>query len=196
MCRIPFRQAIFGSRRFALAVKQFCSTVPSLESTFPYGTLDVGAFILRQNSFNMSCDPSYLSPKLEFGPYPPAVEASPKPGKRCGIYALLCGAEPFFAVMFCAGITPLMDAPMGHSMIVDIIAVTAIILVLLTLPCATAGIVLGIIGRNTEGRIYANIGLLLSLVFCLLLFVGIVILVVSSILFSGGPVGGSGGRCC
>ena len=89
-----------------------------------------------------------------------------------------------------------MDAPMGHSMIVDIIAVTAIILVLLTLPCATAGIVLGIIGRNTEGRIYANIGLLLSLVFCLLLFVGIVILVVSSILFSGGPVGGSGGRCC
>ena len=129
----------------------------------------------------MSCDPSYLSPMLEFDPDPPGFMATPQSGKQWGIYALLCGAEPFFAVAFLGLMIALYPENFPESTIPAIAASTAVVLVLISIPCATAGIVFGIIGRNTEGRFYANVGLGLSSVFCFLLLLAVIFAVLASL---------------
>ena len=144
----------------------------------------------------MSCDPSYLSPALVFDPDPlppPAI----KLGKRCGIYALLCGIEPYLAVISYVLMKELsldsLVSPMG-----DFIVVMVIILNLLCLPCFVAGIVLGMIGRDTEGKTYATIGLWLSLLFCVLFVLFCLLCIVSCAVFGGssGVSGAAGGPCC
>ena len=144
----------------------------------------------------MSCDPSYLSPTLVFDPdpFPPPVI---KLGKRCGIYALLCGIEPYLATIL-HGLTvglslDSMVSPMG-----DIIVVTVIILDFFCSPCFIAGIVLGMIGRDTEGKTYATIGLWLSLLFFAMSVLFGLLYIFSFVVFGGSPgvSGATGGRCC
>ena len=148
----------------------------------------------------MSCDPSYLSPMLVFDPDPVTEKMINRSGKRCGIYALLCGIEPLLAAIV-NGLTlglslGSLDSPHG-----DLFAVLTIILNLFILPCIAGGIVFGLIGRETEGRFYATIGLWLSLLYCGLLFLLFVVIFASfiiAVMFAGGAgmSGSSGGRCC
>ena len=145
----------------------------------------------------MSCDSSYLSPTLEFDPDPLTAEAINKSGKRCGIYALICGIEPFLAAIF----TLLMNVFAWDSLDSSVGAVailTAIILDLFCLPCIAGGIVFGMIGRDTEGKRYATIGLWLSLVYCVILIMATFVTFAGFMFFMGGSgvSGGSGGRCC
>ena len=144
----------------------------------------------------MSCDPSYLSPTLVFDPDPPTVAAMNKSGKRCGIYALVCGIEPYIAAVF----TLLMNVYAWDALdsaIGTCATLTATILDLFALPCLAGGIVFGMIGRNTEGRRCATIGFWLSLVYGVLVLVLCVALFMIGItmIFLGGS-GGSEGRCC
>ena len=146
----------------------------------------------------MSCDPSYLSPMLVFEPDPHTAEAIRKSEKRYGIIALLCGMEPFLAVIF-GGLVwgfslDSMDSPTAD---ITLMLIITRILDLFSLPCVIAGIACGITGRNTEGKFYATIGLWLSLLYCVLLFLLIVvgIFVYFIVSFSGG-LSGSEGRCC
>jgi hypothetical protein len=96
---------------------------------------------------------------------PPAVESERKPlkpGKWYGIIALLCGAEgPFAIAVVC--VFSLLGLIGAH---LNIWLMIIFGLYLINPLCAIAGIVFGILGRNTEGWIYAYIGLVLS-VLCL-----------------------------
>ena len=149
----------------------------------------------------MSCDSSYLSPPLVFDPDPPsfgwgAVNGALVPEKESGIRSLVYGTEPLFAIAFSIAVACCNESGLFSSPIDLVLELTASILLALALPCTVAGIVFGMIGRNTEGKLYANIGLTLSLLFCALLVAGIVVSLVSFMMFAGVPPGGSGGRCC
>ena len=123
----------------------------------------------------MSLDPSYSSPKLEFDPDPLAVESEsklPKPGKWFGIIALLCGAEGVLAILLgvlteifyisvIANLDPLNEF-LWYSFVVCLICISPF--------CAVAGIVFGILGRNTQGRSYAYTGLALCVLYGMVAF--------------------------
>ena len=119
----------------------------------------------------MSLDSSYRSPKIVFDPDPPAVESEQKPGQRLGIIALLCGAECVLAALLWLmtllfiswGMEPPGD---GHPWTWIVIS-----MILISPLCVIAGIVFGILGRNTKGKIYAYTGLVLSMLYSLLVFV-------------------------
>ena len=121
----------------------------------------------------MSVDPSYISPDTVFDEQPPikeAVEKPLKPGKLYGMISVLCGLEPMLATAFVFLINLLiqfgMEGPGSYN------PVTWIVLGLIfgSPICVIAGIVFGIWGRKTEGRCYAIIGLVLSLLSALLVF--------------------------
>ena len=132
----------------------------------------------------MSCDPSYISPMLVFDPDPPTTKAVSKPGKRCGIRSLLYGLQPFFAVAFALATKYGVDIGLVSDFTSGILITIAFVLLLLSIPSATAGVVFGIIGHDTEGKLYATIGLVLSLVSILSLLVLSASLLASFVWFS------------
>ena len=132
----------------------------------------------------MSLDPSYSSPPIVFNSHPPTVESELKllkPGKRFGIIALWCGAEPFLVILlYFLMVLPvsfgLIDIPLGHLW--DEVFMCLFIIS----PSFTVfGIVYGIWGLNTRGRFYAYTGLVLSVLYCLLVFASIMYIVLSVI---------------
>jgi len=126
----------------------------------------------------MSFDPPNQLPDFNFD------EAEPlKPGKIYGILAFLCGLQPFFAIPFGLIADPSQNP--WHWV--------AVILVLISPLCAFCGLGFGMLGRNTQGRPYAYIGLLLSL-FCCLLLCALLYAFIIGLLFAAAPA--SSGRCC
>jgi len=159
--------------------------------------IHAGVSSFAKNRCDMSCDPSYQSPPLVFDPDPPSLKATTSgvlmPGKESGIRSLVYGTQPLAAVVFAMAAVYCSDKGLVSDTTEVLMGLTASILLVLTLPCATAGIVFGIIGRNTEGKLYANIGLTLSLLFCALL---VAVIVVSSFSFMMALGVLSRGRCC
>jgi len=103
----------------------------------------------------MSLHPSYISPKLDFSEQP----LPPKPGKRYGIYSVLCGLMPILAVAFELWIESLGTR---SSQADDILTGTSLVLSLSSPLFVIAGIIFGIWGLDTEGRRYAIAGLVLN----------------------------------
>jgi len=89
-----------------------------------------------------------------------------KPGKWYGIIALLCGLEPFLFVFYSV-LLELFGVHFGQSPWHEI----SWVLGTLGIPCAVAALIFGIMGRRTQGKLYAYIGIALSLSFgALMLF--------------------------
>ena len=101
--------------------------------------------------FNMSADPLNQIPELDFH-----ERKRSKPGKLYGILSLLCGLQPFFGILLGLIVNPL-KTPFSA------------VLLLISPFCAFFGLGFGMLGLNTQGRSYAHMGLLLSLLYCLLL---------------------------
>jgi hypothetical protein len=121
--------------------------------------------------------PSYLSPKFDC-PAPTLGEEKPlKEGVGFGITALLCG-------LFCALVPVLI---LGFVVLIlpilpccSPLATIPFVLFLISIPCAIAGIVFGLLGRKTDGRIFAWIGLAPSLLYGVLV---LSFLIIALILF-------------
>ena len=106
-------------------------------------------------------------------PVVPLAEQVPfKPGKMYGIIALLCGLEALLAalsyfltiwLLFVGLLAPSMASPLETFW-----AIVVMGLCLISPFCAIAGIVFGILGRNTQGRFYAYTGIVLSVLYALL----------------------------
>ena len=103
----------------------------------------------------MSLHPSYISPKLDFS----EQSLPPMPGKRYGIYSVLCGLMPILATAF-----ELWTESLGtpHLQANDILTGTSLALSLSIPLFVIAGIIFGIHGLDTEGRRYAIAGLVLN----------------------------------
>ena len=102
---------------------------------------------------DMSIEPSQKLPETDSGES--KTEKMPlKPGKGYGIIALLCGLLPIFILPF-------------NVVFETYIGVLGLICCLFS---PIVGLVFGIMGRKTEGRLYAYTGLILCLLFGLLLF--------------------------
>jgi hypothetical protein len=102
-----------------------------------------------------------------------------KPGKGYGITALLCSMAPIFSFGYYGLLMLLME--FGPRLSFDwqlILIIPFFILVLASLPHAIAGIVFGILGRKTEGWLFASIGRTLCLLFVLLTLAAIIDFVV------------------
>jgi len=111
---------------------------------------------------NMPIDPS--QPPTESTPHEPPGEnerKTLKPGKGYGIISLLCGLEPvvLLCYIWCVSTT---------WFLTPLFAIL-ILLSALCIPCVFFGIVFGILGRKTEGWLYASIGRMLCLFFGLLI---------------------------
>ena len=115
------------------------------------------------DSADMSLEPS------------PAVEKTLQPGKWYGRIALLCALEPvlFWSLrLLCYLLAP--NYPqvdtwfhiwfVAYYLWVPILGIGSLLLPL-------AGIVFGILGRNTEGRLYARIGIVLSLLYIIPVYI-------------------------
>ena len=81
-----------------------------------------------------------------------------KPGKWYGIIALLCGLESFLVLLFLM-LLELFGIDFYQSPRREI----GMVLGSTWAPCAIAAFVFGIMGRKTEGKHYANIGIVFSL---------------------------------
>ena len=121
---------------------------------------------------------------IESVPNEPPIETERKPlkpGKWYGIIALLCGAEGWLAVL-CAFLFFLIKPWRSLEIEIELITLWMFLgscLLLISPLCVIAGIVFGILGRNTQGRVYAYTGLVLSVLYSLLvsLFIAYIILV-------------------
>jgi len=103
---------------------------------------------------------------IESVPNEPPVEPERKPlkpGKWYGIFALLCGAEglPPILAFFLTHLL-ISSGVIGPRDVWNIWIITVSGLFFINPLCVIAGIVFGIRGRNTEGRLYAYTGLVLS----------------------------------
>jgi hypothetical protein len=140
----------------------------------------------------MSIDPSYGLPASAFAfpntasdelppPIEETVEKPLKPGKWYGIISILCGLEPLLTaaliILIIVCIAFGMEAPPDSSLL----TYTALVLFFASPLCVLAGLVFGILGCRTEGRYYANIGLVLSSLSALLVL-GVVAMILHSIL--------------
>ena len=114
----------------------------------------------------MSTEPSQSSSEPERKPL--------KPGKGYGIAASLCGIGVWFVLVACFFPTLLFYVGLIAEPSVEglwaIWYMYFIALLYLSPFCAIAGIVCGILGRNTYERSYAYIGLVLSALYALLGF--------------------------
>ena len=105
----------------------------------------------------MSLHPSYISPKLDFSEPP----KPPKPGKVFGILSIVCGAVTIFTIAFPFLLDGLIVP--GAMSTSDNILIDIIFILFLCSPLfAIIGIIFGFLGRKTEGKRYANIGLVLN----------------------------------
>ena len=109
----------------------------------------------------MSAEPSKSSSEPERKPL--------KPGKGYGIAALLCGAESCCAISVGLLMVWLQTDVPTFRLLIIAIAFPVLVLMLLSPFCVIAGIILGVLARNTEGRLYSYTGLALSVLCGLLL---------------------------
>ena len=121
----------------------------------------------------MSTDPPNIAPADQ-----PPLEETEKtpliPGKWYGIFSIVCALEPILVIGYVFLVYLLViyfgidiSPPSG------IIEYISIALFFSSPLFVIAGIVFGIWGRKTEGRRYANIGLVLSSLSALLVLTGI-----------------------
>jgi hypothetical protein len=98
-----------------------------------------------------------------------------KPGKGYGIVALLCGTVGFIVVLFAFLLVKFHELRYGWShgpfgAALFLLEVDSLALFWKSPLCAFAGIVFGIMGCDTKGRVYAYVGLVLSLLHVPLFF--------------------------
>jgi len=118
-------------------------------------------------------------------PVVPLAEQIPlKPGKGYGIRSLFWAAVGLLALLtfvlieWLISIDVLVSEPFHNSLWSAIVAC----LILSTPFCIVAGFVYGIMGRNTEGRRYAYIGIVLSVLYIILpvfLFILFILLIIA-----------------
>jgi uncharacterized RDD family membrane protein YckC len=114
----------------------------------------------------MSTDSSQPLSEPAFHETPVQPEHAPfKPGKWFGIIALLCGAK--LCLFFFLIVLVLVSYLLGllPEPLLNFWNTNAPVLGLLSPICVIAGIVFGILARNTEGRYYGYIGLVLSVLY-------------------------------
>jgi len=98
-----------------------------------------------------------------------------QPGKGFGLISMLCGIAPFL-VWPCSIMTIVILGLDGFEQII-----IALPCLLLNIFCAFLALVFGLLGRKTEGRRYADIGIAFALLF-IMLQLGIIACVIMEIL--------------
>jgi len=110
----------------------------------------------------------------------PSTETKPlKSGWAYGVVALICGLQPFFALLL--SVLSMETTDIG---VIQWNGIVSNFLVLISPACAIVSVVFGVIGCNTQGRIFAYIGLLLSVPYLLLvLFVWCILFLLANSIY-------------
>ena len=129
-----------------------------------------GKELLEAAAFCIYCGSPAVPLAGEFGRVPL------KPGKGYGIRSVFWGTIGWLAA-FASHLIPVWKDSFADLCQNGPLDMVTACLSIISLPCIIASVVYGILGRNTEGRFYASIGLVLSALYCLPLVVIILFIV-------------------